>query len=134
MFQQVLEFLQTNSTFYIATVDGNFPRVRPFGAIIEHDGKLYFTTGHSKKVYQQMQTNPYVEISTTSASGAEWIRLRGKAVYENNLDVKKKAFDKYPFFNDLYQTPDNPTFEVFYLADAEGEFWSMTAPPKPFQL
>ncbi|MDR1492270.1 MAG: hypothetical protein LBT05_06080 [Planctomycetaceae bacterium] len=60
--------------------------------------------------------------------------MRGKAVYENNPTVKKKAFEKYTFFNDLYQTPDNPAFEVFYLADAEGEFWSKTESPEPFCL
>jgi len=134
MFQRVFEFLRNCGVFYIATVEGDLPHVRPFGVVIAHDGKLYFVTGNGKNVSNQMKANPNVEISATSVSCADWIRLRGKAVFENNLDVKKEAFAFMPSLSKIYQTPDNPTFEVFYLTEAEGEFWSMTAAPEKFNL
>lgn len=134
MQKRVIEFLQKNPIFYVATIDGDQPRVRPFGVVFEWDGKMYFTTGRGKPVYNQMQINPKIEISTTSAAGTEWIRLSGKAVYDNNMEAKKKAFEIYPAFDQLYQSADNPDFQVFYLTDGEGEFASFAAAPERFKL
>ena len=134
MQKRVVEFLQKNPIFYVATVDGDQPRVRPFGVVFELDGKMYFTTGLGKAVYNQMQINPKIEICTTAASGTEWLRLRGKTVFDNHLAAKKKAFEVYPAFDRLYQSPDNPNFQVFYLADAEGEFCAMGTAPESFKL
>ncbi len=125
MLQKTLKFLQENKTFYLATVDGGKPRVRPFGLVIEHGGKLWFGTSNTKAVYRQMQANPNVEISATSPS-MEWIRLSGQAVFEANRDVKQKAFELLPMLANIYKGgADDPTFEVFYLGDAEVAFWSM---------
>lgn len=77
---EVLKFLTDNPTFYIATVDGDKPRVRPFGFVMEFEGKLHFCTNNQKNVYKQLQVNPYFEVSTASPEG-RWIRLRGKAVF-----------------------------------------------------
>lgn len=134
MQKRVVEFLQKNPIFYVATIDGDQPRVRPFGVVFELDGKMYFTTGRGKAVYNQMQVNPKIEISTTSADGSEWIRLNGKAVYDDNMEAKKKAFEVYPMFERLYRAPDNPDFQVFYLADGEGEFASFATVPEQFKL
>jgi len=122
-----LEFLQECKTFYLATVDGGKPRVRPFGLAIEHDGKLWFGTANTKEVWRQLKADPHVEISATSPS-MEWIRLSGKAVFVPNSDVKRKAFELLPMLANLYQQgPDDPVFEVFYLADAEVVFHSFSA-------
>ena len=64
--KEVLQFLQENAPFYIATVAGDKPKVRPFGFVMEHEGKLWFCTSNKKNVYKQLQTNPYIEISATA--------------------------------------------------------------------
>ena len=75
--QEILRFLKDNAPFYLATVDGDKPKVRPFGFVMEHENKLWFCTNNQKNVYKQMQANPYIEISAT-APDKTWIRLRGK--------------------------------------------------------
>jgi len=127
MLQKTLNFLQECKTFYLATVDDGRSRVRPFGLVIEHDGKLWFGTANTKAVYRQLHANPHVEISATSPS-MDWIRLSGKAVFESNSDVKRKAFELLPMLASIYQQgADDPAFEVFYLADAEVVFHSFSA-------
>ncbi|MDR1959601.1 MAG: pyridoxamine 5'-phosphate oxidase family protein [Planctomycetaceae bacterium] len=125
MLQRVIQFLKDNPVFYVATVDAGKPRVRPFGIAVEHDGKIYFCTSNVKQVYRQLQANPYVEISTTAVD-FEWLRLSGKAVFEPNPAVKKKAFEISPILADLYNTPENPEFAVFYLEEAEAVFCKLT--------
>ena len=124
MLKKTLMFLRDNKTFYAATVEDGKPRLRPFGLVIEHDSKLWFSTSNKKAVYRQLQASPFVEISTTSPS-MEWLRLSGKAVFENNVEVKRQAFEVLPALSRIYQGPDDPAFEVFYLADAEVVFHSM---------
>ena len=124
MLQKTVKFLQDNRTFYLATVEDGKPKVRPFGLVLEHDGKIWLSTANMKPVYRQLQANPYVDISTTSPS-MEWIRLSGKAVFESNTEVKRKAFEFMPALSRIYKGPTDPAFEVFYLADAEVVFRSM---------
>ena len=132
MLQKTLNFLQECKIFYLATsdadyletLDGDQPRVRPFGLAIEHDGKLWFGTANTKKVYQELKLNPKFEISATSPA-MEWIRLTGKAVFEPNADVKRKAFELLPMLSQIYKGPDDPVFEVFYIAEAKVVFQSM---------
>ncbi len=131
MLQKTLNFLLENKTFFIATIDGDQPRVRPFGLVVEHEGKLWFGTANTKAVYRQLQANPRVEISATSPA-ADWIRLSGQAVFEQNLDVKRKAFENMPVLSNIYQGPEDPTFEMFYLDAAEVSFWTFGVhDPKP---
>lgn len=125
MIEKVFRFLKDNPTFYVATLDGDKPRVRPFGLVVRHEGRLYFETSDQKDVYRQLRTNSNVEISTTSADH-RWIRLRGKAVFEENMAVKRQAFADLPMLAGIYQTPENPAFVVFYLADAEATICGMT--------
>ena len=124
MLQKTLKFLQDNKTFYVATVEDGKPKVRPFGLVLEYDGKLWFGTANTKSVYKQLQANPYVEISTTSPSMV-WLRLSGKAVFEANMDVKRKAFELVPMLAHIYSGPDAPEFEVFYLDDACVTYWEL---------
>jgi uncharacterized pyridoxamine 5'-phosphate oxidase family protein len=124
MLQKTLQFLQENKIFYLATSENGRPRVRPFGLVVEHDGKLWFSTANIKPVYRQLQANPLVEISATSPS-MDWIRLSGKAVFENNSEAKQKAFEVMPMLAKIYQGPTDPAFEMFYLTDAEVVFRSM---------
>lgn len=126
MLQKTLQFLTDNKIFYVATVDAGKPRVRPFGLAFELDGKLYFSTANTKPVYRQLQTDANLEISATSPQ-MEWIRLSGKAVFDANRAAKEKAFVTMPGLNDLYQGPDDPRFEVFYLSEAQVAFFSFAS-------
>lgn len=129
---EVLEFLLNNPTFYIATMDGDQPRVRPFGAVMKFEDKLYFTTNNTKPVFKQLTTNPKVEISTTSPKG-EWIRLTGKAVVDSRREVKEAMLEAAPMLKNMYSLDDD-IFELFYLKDAVATFSSFTSAPKTISL
>ena len=111
---KVIEFLKENPVQYLATVgrDGK-AKCRPFMFAGEMDGKLWFCTNNTKDVYLDMQSNPEIEISVSSPSYA-WIRLHGKAVFENNMAAKEMCIAN-PIVKGQYETADNPIFEVFYL-------------------
>ncbi len=130
---EVLKFLKDNPVFYFATVDGDEPKVRPFGFIMEFENKLYFTTSNQKDVYKQLQNNPKFEVCTNSATN-EWIRLKGKVVMDSRKEVREKAFEVGPFFKDLYGTPDNETFTCFYILDGEATISSMAGNSKTYKL
>ena len=129
---EVLQFLKDNPTFYIATVEGDRPKVRPFGFVMEYEGKLWFCTNNQKNVYKQLKANPYFEISTTSPD-KRWIRLSGKAVFNTNPTTKAKALEVSPRLASMYAV-DDPIFEVFYLDDGEATFCSMTGESKTIRL
>jgi len=130
---EVLEFLTSNPTFYLATIDGDQPRVRPFGAVMKYEDKLYFGTNNTKPVSKQLLANPKVEISTTSPKG-EWIRLTGKAVIDSRREAKAAMLEAVPMLKNMYSSDDD-IFEVFYLTDAVAVFNSFSSTePKTIQL
>lgn len=130
---EILKFITEAKTFYIATVDGDKPKVRPFGFIMKHEGKLYFGTNNQKDVYKQLIANPHFEISTMSANG-DWIRLQGKAVFDASISAKAKAFEVMPMLANMYTSPDNPIFEVFYIAEGEATMYSFSDEPRTITL
>ena len=115
---EVIQFLNENPVQYFATVglDGR-PKVRPFQFMLEQGGKLYFCTNNTKEVYKEMQNTPYVEIVTSSSTFA-WMRLSGKVTFSNDLEIKKAIIEASPLVKSLYQTAENPIFEIFYLDEA----------------
>lgn len=117
--EKVVAFLQANPVQYLATVgrDGK-AKCRPFMFCLELDGKLWFCTNSTKDVYLDMQANPEIEISVSSADFA-WIRLHGKAVFENNMAVKEACMNN-PIIKGQYGEATNPIFEVFYLEAPHG--------------
>jgi uncharacterized pyridoxamine 5'-phosphate oxidase family protein len=127
--KQVVELIRKAGVFHIATVDGDRPRVRPFGFIMVFEDKLYFTTANRKNFYKQLQKNPNVEISAM-VDDDRWIRLEGKAVFDGSLAAKTRAFEIFPNFRQMYQSPDNPVFEVFYLENPSALLYSMTGEPQ----
>jgi uncharacterized pyridoxamine 5'-phosphate oxidase family protein len=127
--QQIVDLIHQAGVFHIATMDGDRPRVRPFGFIMFFEGKLYFTTNNRKKFYGQLQKNPNVEISAMVGDD-RWIRLEGKTVFDGNLAAKKRAFEVFPNFLQMYQSPENPIFEVFYLENPSATLYSMTESKK----
>jgi uncharacterized pyridoxamine 5'-phosphate oxidase family protein len=121
--QEVLAFLQDNAVFYLATVDNGRPRVRPFGFVMGYEGKLYFSTNNQKQVYRQLSENPYFEISTAAKNG-EWLRLRGKAVFDTNRRTKQAALAAMPMLGKMYSVDDS-VFELFYVDEAEAAFYDL---------
>lgn len=131
---EVIKFLQENPVQYLATIgrDGK-AKCRPFMFCLEQDGKLWFCTNNTKDVYQDIQSNPYIEFSVSNPAYA-WIRLNGKAVFENNMAVKEGCLSN-PIVKGQYQTADNPIFEVFYLENAHAVIADFSGnPPKEFML
>jgi uncharacterized pyridoxamine 5'-phosphate oxidase family protein len=98
---KVVKFLQESKVFYIATIDGDIPRVRPFGAVLSIDGKVSICTGSSKNVYKQIEKNPSVEISAMTPDG-KWIRLSGSLVNVTNEANQKAFFDAMPELKKIY--------------------------------
>lgn len=131
---EVVKFLSENPVQYLATVgrDGK-AKCRPFMFAGEMNGKLWFCTNNQKDVYKDLQENPYTEISVSSPTYA-WIRLNGKAVFENNMAAKEMCIGN-PIVKGQYQTADNPIFEVFYLDEAKAVIADFSGnPPKSYAL
>jgi Uncharacterized conserved protein len=131
--KEVVEFLKANPVQYLATVgrDGK-AKCRPFMFCFEEDRKLWFCTNNQKDVCLDMKANPEVEISVSSPEYA-WIRLNGKATFENNMDVKEACMAN-PIVKGQYKTADNPKFEVFYLANAKATIADFSGnPPKTYK-
>jgi len=125
--QEVYEFLKEARTYYLATVEGDQARVRPFGTVNVFDGKLYIQTGKVKDVSKQMHANPKVEIC--AFHGGKWLRVAGEAVEDPRVEAKASMLDAYPHLKDRYDANDANT-EVFYLKNAVATFSSFTEAPK----
>ncbi len=125
--EEVYDFLKKCETFYLATEEGDKPRVRPFGAVNIFEGKLYIQTGKSKNVSKQMQENPNVEIS--GMADGKWIRLEGKVVRDDRQEAKVSMLDANPMLKNMYSADDDNT-EVLYFENAKATFCSFTEPPK----
>ena len=125
--ETVLQFLKDAETYYLATVEGNQPRVRPFGTIDIFEDKLYIQTGKVKDVSKEMQANPKVEIC--AFDGQKWIRVAGEVVRDDRVEPKKHMLDSYPNLQALYRADDDNT-EVLYLKNATATIYSFTEEPK----
>ena len=125
--QEVYDFLKQCGTYYLATVEGDQPRVRPFGTIDIFEGKLYIQTGKVKEVSKQIQANPKVEISAMVKG--DWIRLSGEAVLDEREEAQRSMLDAYPSLQRMYAVGDGNT-AVFYLKDARAVFCSFTKAPE----
>ncbi len=124
---EVYEFLKSAGVYYLATVDGDQPRVRPFGTIDLYDGRLYIQTGKSKDVANQLKANPKVEISAMHAG--RWIRLEAEAVLDENIEAQVHMLDNYPELKAMY-TPGDGNTEVYYLSNASAAICSFTDEPE----
>jgi uncharacterized pyridoxamine 5'-phosphate oxidase family protein len=125
--KEVYEFLKKSGTYYLATVEGDQPRVRPFGTIDLFEDKLYIQTGKVKPVANQMKANPKVEIS--AMADGKWIRIAAEAVLDENIEAQKHMLDAYPSLQAMYKPGDGNT-EVYYLKNATGQICSFTEAPR----
>jgi uncharacterized pyridoxamine 5'-phosphate oxidase family protein len=125
--KEVYEFLKKCGTYYLATVDGDNPRVRPFGTVDIFEDKLYIQTGKSKNVSKEIQKNPKVEIC--AFDGEKWLRVAGTLVRDDRIEAKKHMLDNYPSLKAMYSAEDDNT-EVLYFKGATATFSSFTDAPK----
>ena len=125
--EKVCQFLDEAQTYYLATVEGDQPRVRPFGTALVSDGKLYIQTGKSKEVSKQIHQNPKVEIS--AFKDGEWIRLAGELVEDDRREARASMLDAYPNLRNMYSEDDGNT-EVLYFKNAKATFSAFTHAPE----
>ena len=129
--EEVYEFLKNCGTFFIATIDGDQPRVRAFGVVNIFEDKLYVQTGKIKNVSKQIQANPKVEISATL--DWKWIRISWELVRDDRVEPKKAMLDRYPELRGMYDENDHNT-EVLYFKNATATIYSFTEDPKVIEL
>jgi uncharacterized pyridoxamine 5'-phosphate oxidase family protein len=129
--QEVYDFLKKCGTYYLATVEGDQPRVRPFGTVAVFDGKLYIQTGKVKPVSKQLHANPKAEIC--GFADGEWIRVTGKLIPDERIEAKKHMLDEYPNLRGMYNENDDNT-EVLYFEDATAVISSFTAAPREIKF
>ena len=125
--QTVHDFLKKTGTYYLATLDGNQPRVRPFGTMNLFEGKLYIQTGKKKDVAKQITANPKVELS--AVHGKTWIRIACTLVEDNRVEAQESMLDAYPSLRGRYAVNDGNTI-VYYLKDATATFYTFDGEPR----
>lgn len=119
--EKTYRFLKEAGTYYLATAEGDQPRVRPFGTVLIFKGKLYIQTGKHKFVSKQISANPKVELCAFKKG--EWIRVSGTLVNDDSREVKQAMLDAYPSLKTMYAA-DDPNTQVLYLKDAQSVFYS----------
>lgn len=129
--KEVYEFLKSCGTYYLATVEGDQPRVRPFGTVDLFEDKIYIQTGLVKPVAKQMAANPKVEIS--GMAGGKWIRVAAEAVLDERIEAQEHMLEAYPNLRGMYQPGDGNT-AVYYLKNATAQICSFTEAPKEIKF
>ena len=129
--KEVHEFLKSCGVYYLATVDGDKPKVRPFGTAEIFDNHLYIQTGKSKDVSKQIEINPNVELC--AFKDGKWIRVSGKLVRDDRIEAKKDMLDKNPNLRGMYNENDDNT-EVLYFESGIAVISSFTDAPKTIEF
>lgn len=124
--ERVAKFLKDAGTYYLATVEGDQPRVRPFGTVNIFEGKLYIQTGKVKNVSKQLMANPKAEIC--AFKDGEWVRVSGELIEDDRVEARQSMLDAYPNLQKMYKADDGNT-QVFYFRNATATFYSFTADP-----
>ena len=129
--KEVYDFLKDAETYYLATMDGDQPRVRPFGSVDIFEGKLYIQTGKVKAVAKQIAANPKVELC--AFKDGRWLRITGELVEDDRREAKKHMLDSYPVLRRMYSEDDGNTL-VLYFKNATAVFSSFTEAPKTIRF
>lgn len=124
---KILEFLKKAGTYYLATVEDDQPRVRPFGTILLFEGKLYIQTGKIKPVSKQLAANPKAEIC--AFAGGTWLRIAGELIEDDRREARKAMLDEYPNLRGMYSEDDENT-QVLYFKNATATFSSFGGAPE----
>ena len=129
--QKVCEFLKNAEVYYLATVEGDQPRVRPFGTAHIFEGKLYIQTGKVKPVSKQLAANPKAEIC--AFKNGTWLRVAGELVEDDRVEARKSMLDAYPQLRAMYNENDGNT-QVLYFKQAVATFSSFNAPAETIEF
>ena len=129
--ERVCQFLKEAGTYYLATMEADQPRVRPFGTAHVFEGKLYIQTGKVKPVSKQLMANPKAEICAFHAG--TWVRISGELVEDDRVEARKSMLDAYPSLRKMYDENDGNT-QGFYFKNATATFSSFTAAPETIQF
>lgn len=121
-FDRVVNLLRQAKTFFFATVDDDKPNVRPFNAVVQYNGKVYFYTNNHKHAFNQMQKNRNIELCAM-IDDDRWIRVSGKVVFDYSVEAKKAMLDANPELKKIYNENDK-IFEVFYLSNLQAKIHS----------
>lgn len=125
--ERVTNFLKEAETYYLATVEGEQPRVRPFGTAHVFEGKLYIQTGKVKSVSKQLGANPKAEVC--AFKDGVWLRVAGELIEDDRVEARKSMLDAYPNLRAMYNENDGNT-QVFYFKNASATFYSFAAEPE----
>ena len=125
--ERVCQFLDEAKTYYLATVEGDQPRVRPFGTALVWEGRLYIQTGKVKDVSRQLAANPKAEIC--AFHNGTWLRVSGELINDDRREVKVAMLEKFSSFKAMY-SPDDDNTQVLYFRSAPATFASFTAAPE----
>ena len=125
--ERVAEFLKEAGVYYLATVDGNQPRVRPFGTVNVFEGRLYIQTGKVKDVSRQLKANPKAEIC--AFRDGKWLRVAGELIEDDRREARVSMLDAYPDLQRMY-SPDDGNTVVYYFKNATAVFSSFTSAPE----
>lgn len=131
--ERVAKFLKEAETYYLATVDKDQPRVRPFGTVNIFDNKLYIQTGKAKDVSKQLKENPKAEICAFNAKSGEWIRVSGELVEDDRLEARVSMLDAYPSLKKMYKADDGNTV-VYYFKNGIATISSFTHGPEVIEF
>ena len=129
--ERVCKYLKDAGVYYLATVDGDQPRVRPFGTAHIFEGKLYIQTGKVKPCAKQIAENPNVEIC--AFHNGTWVRIAGELEEDDRLEAKKSMLDAYPNLRGMYDEHDGNT-QVLFFKNAVATFSSFSAPPETVEF
>ena len=129
--EKVYQFLDEAGTYYLATVEGDQPRVRAFGTVLLRDGRIYIQTGKSKAVSQQIGVNPKVEIC--AFKDGRWLRVAGILENDDNRDVKVAMLEKMPTLKAMYN-PDDGNMQMLYFKCGKATFSSFTEAPETVEF
>jgi uncharacterized pyridoxamine 5'-phosphate oxidase family protein len=126
--REVLEFIKQAQTFFAATVDGDAPRVRPFGAVMEHGGKIYICMNNQKDVYKQLAQNPRIELCAFDGAG-KWLRVAATVEFDDSAEAREAMLVEYPNLRNMYSADDG-LYEVCFLKNATATFYSFEGEPR----
>ena len=128
---KVAYFLENAKTYYLATEEGDQPRVRPFGTVLVHDKKLYIQTGKSKEVSKQLNANPKAEIC--AFNDGKWLRISGELINDDSREAKEALLEKMPELKAMYSADDD-NMQMLYFKDATATFSSFTDAPETIKF
>lgn len=119
---KVYEFLKECGYFYVLTINGDFPAGRPFGAVMEYDGKLFISTSDGNKVHEQLRENGNIQILAKKEGTRQWVRVTGKATECNDITMKQRMLDECPVLLKHFATAEEKHYLLFQVDVLETEF------------